>query len=80
MKPISGTSSSQEPMTRQVISPQGEPTTDTIVSRHSVKPTPDDLSLYSWISASPTLHLESFYLHVFILLTQRDPQLTRNRE
>lgn len=50
-------------------------TTVILLNRHNIKPSPNDLSLYSVINASINSNLSSFYLQQTVINT--DPQLSK---
>lgn len=50
----------QEPVTRQVTGPKGEPATIILINEHSGKMTPDDLSLHPSINESFSPHQRTF--------------------
>lgn len=59
-------------MARQIIGLR-EPTTIILLNAHNIKPTPNDLPLYSYINVALNPHARSFYLQQMV--TKRDSQL-----
>lgn len=52
----------------QVVNGRREPTSILLLNRHSIKPTPSDLSLYPQITASPNYRQRNLFSMTYVVI------------